>query len=578
MAAAALFCLLVLLLLGPGVWGHTEPPRDSLREELVITPLPSGDVAATFQFRTRWDSELQREEVSHYRLFPKALGQLISKYSLRELHLSLTQGFWRTRYWGTPFLQAPSGAELWAWFQDTVTDVDKSWKELSNVLSGIFCASLNFIDSTNTVTPSASFKPLGLANGTDHSFLRYAVLPREVVCTENLTPWKKLLPCSSKAGLSVLLKADRLFHTSYHSQAVHIRPVCRDARCASISWELRQTLSVVFDAFVTGQGKQDWSLFRMFSRTLTEPCPLASESRVYVDVTNYSQDNETLEVYPPPLTMYEDVVLGTRKTYAVYDLLDTAVINNSRSLNLQLKWKRPLGNEAPPTPFLYAQRYVSGYGLHNGELSTLLYNTHPYRAFPVLLLDTVPWYLRLYVHTLTITSKGKENKPSYIHYQPAQDRMQPHLLEMLIQLPASSVTKVSIQFERALLKWTEYTPDPNHGFYVSPSVLSALVPSEVAAQPVDWEESPLFNTLFPVSDSSSYFVRLYTEPLLVNLPTPDFSMPYNVICLTCTVVAVCYGSFYNLLTRTFQVEVPSKGGLARRLANLIRRARGVPPL
>ena len=63
-------------------------------------------------------------------------------------------------------------------------------------------------------------------------------------------------------------------------------------------------------------------------------------------------------------------------------------------------------------PFLYAQRYVSGYGLQSGELSTLLYNTHPYRAFPVLLLDTVPWYLRLYVHTLTITSKGKENKPS----------------------------------------------------------------------------------------------------------------------------------------------------------------------
>lgn len=36
---------------------------------------------------------------------------------------------------------------------------------------------------------------------TDHYFLRYAVLPREVVCTENLTPWKKLLPCSSKVRL-----------------------------------------------------------------------------------------------------------------------------------------------------------------------------------------------------------------------------------------------------------------------------------------------------------------------------------------------------------------------------------------
>lgn len=61
MAAAVPLGLLVLLLLGPGHWGHAEPPRDSLREELVITPLPSGDVAATFQFRTRWDSELQRE-------------------------------------------------------------------------------------------------------------------------------------------------------------------------------------------------------------------------------------------------------------------------------------------------------------------------------------------------------------------------------------------------------------------------------------------------------------------------------------------------------------------------------------
>uniref|UniRef100_A0A7N4PY15 Phosphatidylinositol glycan anchor biosynthesis class T n=1 Tax=Sarcophilus harrisii TaxID=9305 RepID=A0A7N4PY15_SARHA len=511
MAAPLVLHLLLALLLGSGGRSGAEPERDSLREELVLTPLPSGDVSATFQFRTRWDSELQLEGVSHYRLFPKVLGQLISKYSVQELHLSLTQGFWRTRFWGQPFLQAPAGAELWVWFQDSVVDVDKSWKELSNILSGIFCASLNFIDSTNTVTPTASFKPLGLANGTNHHFLRYAVLPREVVCTENLTPWKKLLPCSSKAGLSVLLKAERLFHTSYHSQAVHIRPVCRDAHCVSVSWELRQTLTVVFDAFTTGQGKKDWSLFRMFSRTITEACPLASQSHIYVDISRNSQENETLEVSPPPTSTYQAVVLGDRRTYAVYDLLNPATFSGSRSLNLQLRWKQ----------------------------------------FQDI---------------------------GYIHYQPAQDRLRPHLLEMLIQLPANSVTKVSIQFERALLKWTEYTPDPNHGFYVSPSVLSALVPNLVGAKPANWEESPLFSTMFPVSDSSSYFVRLYTEPLLVNLPTPDFSMPYNVICLTCTVVAVCYGSFYNLLTRTFHLEEPKRSRLVRWLANIIRRIRGVPPV
>lgn len=63
-------------------------------------------------------------------------------------------------------------------------------------------------------------------------------------------------------------------------------------------------------------------------------------------------------------------------------------------------------------PLLHAERYVAGYGLQTGEIHTLMYNNHPYRSFPVLLLDSVPWYLRLYIHTLSVTSKGKDNKPS----------------------------------------------------------------------------------------------------------------------------------------------------------------------
>lgn len=32
--------------------------------------------------------------------------------------------------------------------------------------------------------------------------------------------------------------------------------------------------------------------------------------------------------------------------------------------------------------------------------------------------------------------------------------------------------------------------------------------------------------------------HVYTTGVLVPLPTPDFSMPYNVCCLTCTVLAI----------------------------------------
>jgi len=48
-------------------------------------------------------------------------------------------------------------------------------------------------------------------------------------------------------------------------------------------------------------------------------------------------------------------------------------------------------------------------------------------------------------------------------------------------------------------------------------------------------------------------------------------MPYNVICLTCTVIAIAFGSVYNLTTRTFQVEEAQKKSLKERLLNLFKR-------
>uniref|UniRef100_A0A8C8JS23 GPI transamidase component PIG-T n=1 Tax=Oncorhynchus tshawytscha TaxID=74940 RepID=A0A8C8JS23_ONCTS len=384
---------------------------------------------------------------------------------------------------------------------------------------------------------------------TDQRFLRSAVLPREIVCTENLTPWKKLLPCGAKTGLAVLMNSEKFFHSSFYSQALHITPVCQ-VRCmyiqsSDVSWELRQTLNVVFDLHSSGQ---EWSLFKMFSRTLllTEACPLAFSSKVYVDVTDNPQvSNLTFELSLATPLLSQAVVLEDRRTYSVYDLTNQATFGQTRSLNMLLRWRAA---ENMLRPLLHGERYVAGYGLQKGEIHTLVYNHHTYRAFPVLLLDTVPWYLRLYIHTLTApASVATTNPVSYIHYQPSKDRLQPHLLEMLVQLPPNSVTEVTVQFERALLKWTEYTPDPNHGFYVGSSVISALMHSVVAMDTNSTQERRF-------SAESSYFMWVYTEPLLVNLPTPDFSMPYNVICLTCTVMAVGYGSLYKLLTRTFQVE------------------------
>ena len=64
--------------------------------------------------------------------------------------------------------------------------------------------------------------------------------------------------------------------------------------------------------------------------------------------------------------------------------------------------------------------------------------------------------------------------------------------------------------------------------------------------------------------------RIYTENVLLPLPTPDFSMPYNVITLTCTVLALYFGSMYNMMVRRF-TNVASENKLSSWFKSVILR-------
>lgn len=61
-------------------------------------------------------------------------------------------------------------------------------------------------------------------------------------------------------------------------------------------------------------------------------------------------------------------------------------------------------------------------------------------------------------------------------YIPGKERQQPYYLELALRLLPHSVTKFSIDFDYTFLKWQEYPPDANHGFYMGPAIISALLP------------------------------------------------------------------------------------------------------
>ncbi|XP_013389668.1 GPI transamidase component PIG-T [Lingula anatina] len=532
---------------------------DVFNEELLIKPLDSGHVYAHFQFTTKWDIDIQTQQnFTHYGLFPKSLGEVLAKYSVHELHLSLTQGLWRHRIWGYPVVSAPPGAELWAWFKRDTTNIDKKWSDLVNALSGLFCASLNFMDKTATVSPKLSFRPLGAADqwiATNSTYLRYAAMPGEMVCTENLTPWKKLLPCDTKAGLSTFFKSGKLYDTSYHSLGVYYKSVCTDAECDTTGVELVQSLAVVYEPPVRQGGKQDWSFKSLFGRFLTNSCPVAEASHILVDITG----NKTLAYHfhlsPPPDRVETATRGGDKRKFAIYD----AKKRPPSGLNLAAKYNRNVIYKQPQPPQLHAHRFITGFGQENGGIVTMLFNTDPKENLTVIYMEMVPWFIKMYFHTLKVEIDGMQENPLHIHYVQAKDRQQPCLMEVILKLPANTTTKVSIDFDRTFLKWTEYPPDANHGFYVTSAVVSTVLShaGQYTALP---QHSDKLISLLSLNDdiSSEFLLRIHTETLLVSLPTPDFSMPYNVICLACTVVAIGFGSVHNLTTRQFIEVDPTK--------------------
>lgn len=494
--------------------------------------------------------------VSHTHLFPRALSELIGRHNVQELHVGLTQGLWRYEHWGYPIVDAATGGEAWAWFYPDTTNVNRNWKELSNSLSGIFCASLNFIDDSTSISPRLSFRPKGVLNGAlNATFLRYSSLPREIVCTENLTPWKKLLPCDAKLGIASLLNAGHIHNTRYHSIGLHIRNVCRDEQCSRTSLELLQTVSLVYD--YTLLGTKNWSLRKLFGQGIISACPLAKSSDIYVDVT--SNSSLPFDLSPEPDETVTSVRGGFENVYARY-------LGNKEypmSVSSVFKGNNQVLVHVPPP--IYANQYKIGYGQQKGGIVLKIYNSH-WGHVDVVTLQNFPWYVPVYLHTMKIRANGQVIKPKAIHYQPGKLRENPHSLELVLRLPPKSQTTIAINFDYIFLKWQEYPPDANHGFYIGPAVVSAMLPlaKNFTGLPQD---GSMLRDAFNAS-RSGYLVQVRTEIIVITLPTPDFSMPYNVICLACTVVALAFGPIHNMTTKKLMLKVHEGSKLTSQLRSI----------
>ncbi len=121
--------------------------------------------------------------------------------------------------------------------------MDKLWKGLTYTLAGLYCASLEQMKSTVTSQPQFSFAPESVGiNNTNPLYLRYSTLAREAVCTENLTPWIKMLPCRQKVSPIRFHLSSYRSYSSYNSDSMDLLYNQTYAARISFPFELSQVI------------------------------------------------------------------------------------------------------------------------------------------------------------------------------------------------------------------------------------------------------------------------------------------------------------------------------------------------
>ncbi|XRM42834.1 Subunit of the glycosylphosphatidylinositol transamidase complex-like protein [Aspergillus tubingensis] len=530
-------------------------------ESLYLQPLPQSSLLASFNFRGNESQESFDER--HFRYFPRALGQILQHANTKELHLRFTTGRWDAESWGPrPWngsKEGGTGVELWAWI-DAPDDEAASakWITLTQSLSGLFCASLNFIDSTRTTRPVASFELMGDHPASSNLHLLHGTLPGEVVCTENLTPFLKLLPCKGKAGVSSLLDGHKLFDASWQSMSVDVSPVCPQPGECYV--HVDQTVDIVLDIDrskrprgnpiprpvpsdqlacdtskpyhsddtcypLESTSEKGWSLTEIFGRTLSGACPLTD---------NASQEPVCLRV---PHEREVIVTPGAVETKRPDGFTRCFTLEPSTPFDLTIPEQEVTTHVPLDEPVLSAERTIVGHGQERGGMRIIFDNPSDSNSVDFTYFETLPWFLRPYVHTLQASITGRDGLRQQVpasqfiresFYRPAIDRERGTQLELAMTIPPASTVTLTYDFEKAILRYTEYPPDANRGFNVAPAVIK-----------------------LDAANGQNHPIYIRTTSLLLPLPTPDFSMPYNVIILTSTVVALAFGSIFNLLVRRF---------------------------
>lgn len=203
----------------------------------------------------------------------------------------------------------------------------------------------------------------------------------------------------------------------------------------------------------------------------------------------------------------------------------------------------------PPSP-LTVHRNIEGFSQIDGILVTLWMNksNEPVKINHV---ESLPFYIRPFLGRLKFIVNDEESiaeiPGSTVIFSPSAYRETSFQLDLEFSLAAGQTIRMELPFEKDFLRYTDFPFDPNRGF----DLPGAMVKYR----------------------HGGHSHRIFTTKLLLTMPIPDFTMPYNTITITSTLIVLLYGTFFNTTFRRFYTGPRRLTRLKERLAASFARFR-----
>jgi GPI-anchor transamidase subunit T len=213
-----------------------------------------------------------------------------------------------------------------------------------------------------------------------------------------------------------------------------------------------------------GISNSPFSLEEIFGRPIQGVCPISqANDAAQVHIRQFP----AMEIDPKPTSISNG--------QAHYTLTGTFICKSPKidqPFNFHVSFAEDQVLSSPPSPPLTVSRGLTGHGQERGGLQVLMKNTSP-TPLQIVYLESLPWFMKPYLHTLKGTINHDPIPLSTLRYRPAIDRLRGTQLEIGLSIPANTTLSLTWEFDKSILRYTEYPPDANRGFDVaySPTLL-----------------------------------------------------------------------------------------------------------